>query len=113
MRVELVAQPFALLHDWENDRSGSSSASNDALLVVATISEDRIDLERKLFDKIKDAPDCVGRILVLRQIRAGLGSACCGSVEEETETQPMSFSKRRQWYGTDVLETLAQQFGYS
>jgi putative transposase len=50
---------------------------------------------------------------LLRQIRAGLGSACHGSVEEETETQPMSFSKRLQWYGTDILETLAQQFGYS
>ena len=50
---------------------------------------------------------------LLRQIRAGLGSACRGSVEEETETQPMSFSKRLQWYGTDILKALAQQFGYS
>lgn len=50
---------------------------------------------------------------LLRQIRAGLGSASPDSVEEETETQPMSFSKRLRWYGTDLLETLAQQFGYS
>jgi len=50
---------------------------------------------------------------VLRQIRAGLGSACDESVEEETETQPMSFSKRFQAFGTDLLEMLAQQLGYS
>lgn len=50
---------------------------------------------------------------LLRQIRAGVGSACNGSVEEETETQPMSFSKRFRWFGTDLLEMLAQQLGYS
>jgi putative transposase len=50
---------------------------------------------------------------LLRQIRAGLGSACPGSVEEETETQPMSFSKRLKWYGTDILEMFAHQLGYS
>lgn len=55
--------------DRENDRSGGSSASNDALLVVSTISEDRIDLERKLFDTIEDAPDRVGRVLVARDWR--------------------------------------------
>ena len=50
---------------------------------------------------------------LLRQIRGGLGSARGGSVEEETETQPMSFSKRLRWYGTDLLEMLAQQLGYA
>jgi putative transposase len=50
---------------------------------------------------------------LLGQIRAGLGSACDGSVEEETGTQPMSFSKRLQWFGTDILEMLAEQLGYS
>jgi len=49
---------------------------------------------------------------LLRQIRAGLGSAA-GSVEEETETQPMSFSKRLRAFGTDILEILAEQLGYS
>lgn len=50
---------------------------------------------------------------LLRQIRAGLESACDGSVEEETETQPMWFSKRLRAFGTDILEMLAEQFGYS
>jgi len=45
---------------------------------------------------------------LLRQIRAGLGS-----VEEKTETQPMSFSKRLRWYGTDILEMFGHQLGYS
>ena len=50
---------------------------------------------------------------LLRQIRAGLGSARDSSVEEETETQPMSFSKRLRAFGTDILRMLAEQFGYS
>jgi IS4 transposase len=50
---------------------------------------------------------------LLRQIRTGLGSACNGSVEEEAETQPMSFSKRLRAFGTDILEMLAEQLGYS
>ena len=50
---------------------------------------------------------------LLRQIRAGLGSACNGSVKEETETQLMLFSKRFRASGTDILEMLAEQFGYS
>jgi len=50
---------------------------------------------------------------LLRQIRAGLGSACNGSLEEETETQPMSFSKRLQRFGTNILEMLSEQLGYS
>jgi len=49
---------------------------------------------------------------VLRQIRAGLGSARKGPLEEETETQPMSFSQLLQWFGTDILEMLSEQFGY-
>jgi len=50
---------------------------------------------------------------VLRQIRAGLGSARKGPLEEETETQPMSFSQRIKWFGTDILEMLAEQLGYA
>jgi putative transposase len=50
---------------------------------------------------------------LLWQIRAGLGSARHRSVEEETETQPMSFSKRLRAFGTDILGMLAEQFGYS
>jgi IS4 transposase len=50
---------------------------------------------------------------LMRQIRVGLGSASPGSVEDKTETQPMSFSKRLQWYGTDILEMIAEQLGYS
>jgi putative transposase len=49
---------------------------------------------------------------LLRQIRAGLGSAS-GSVEEETETQPISFSKRLQAFGTDILGMLGEQLGYT
>jgi len=50
---------------------------------------------------------------LLRQIRAELGSACSGSVEEETETQPMAFSKRLRAFATDILEMVAEQLGYS
>ena len=50
---------------------------------------------------------------VLGQIRAGLGSARKGPMEEETETQPMAFSQRLQWFSTDILEMLAEQLGYS
>ena len=49
---------------------------------------------------------------VLEQIRAGLGSARKGPIEEETETQPMAFSQRLQWFRTDILEMLAEQLGY-
>jgi len=36
---------------------------------VATIGEDHIDLEGRNFDGVKDAPDCVGRVLVTRDRR--------------------------------------------
>ena len=50
---------------------------------------------------------------LLRQIRAKLGSACSTSVEEQTEVQPMAFSKRLRSFGTELLEMLADQLGYS
>ena len=49
---------------------------------------------------------------VLGQIRTAFGSARNGPLEEATETQPLSFSKRLQWFGTDILEMLAEQLGY-
>ena len=49
---------------------------------------------------------------VLGQIRTAFGSARTGPLEEATETQPLSFSKRLQWFGTDILEMLAEQLGY-
>lgn len=69
----------------------------------------------------KDAVECfmlAGVVMVLlsryvlRQIRAGLGSARKGPLEEETKTQTMSFSQRLQWFGTDILEMTVEQLGY-
>jgi hypothetical protein len=48
----------------------------------------------------------------LGQIRTAFGSARTGPLEEATETQPLSFSKRLQWFGTNILEMLADQLGY-
>jgi putative transposase len=50
---------------------------------------------------------------LLRRVRARLGPASQGSVEEETRIQPVRFSQRFQRCSGDVLRILAQQLGYS
>jgi IS4 transposase len=50
---------------------------------------------------------------LLRRVRARLGPASPDSVEETTRVQPMRFSKRLQRFSGDLLETMAEQLGYS
>jgi putative transposase len=50
---------------------------------------------------------------LLRRVRARLGPASRDSVEETTRVQPTRFSKRLQRFSGDLLETMAEQLGYS
>jgi len=50
---------------------------------------------------------------LLRRVRARLGPADPASVEETTRVQPKRFSKRLQQFSEHLLETLAEQLGYS
>jgi len=49
---------------------------------------------------------------LLRRVRARLGLASQGSVEEEDQIEPIRFSKRIQLFSGDLLRVLAQQLGY-
>jgi putative transposase len=50
---------------------------------------------------------------LLRRVRARLGPASRDSVEETTRVQPTRFSKRLQRFSGNLLETMAEQLGYS
>jgi len=49
---------------------------------------------------------------LLRRVRARLGPASQGSVEEEDRIEPVRFSKQIQLFSGDLLRILAQQLGY-
>ena len=46
------------------------------------------------------------------RVRARLGPARKRSLEEQTDAQPLRFSKRLCRFGTELLETIAEKLGY-